>query len=57
MTEPKELDVDGYIDAKGIRYLGKATKQPDGTWRCLADIAGALVLVQVKIKLHRERTA
>jgi hypothetical protein len=44
-----EIDVDGHIDEKGIRYLGKAAKQPDGTWRCLADVGGALCLVEVRI--------
>ncbi len=44
-----EVDVDGYIDARGIRYLGKATRQEDGTWRCLADVDGALCLVEVTL--------
>lgn len=44
-----EVDVDGHIDEKGIRYIGKALKQPDGTWICLADIGNSLCRVEVKI--------
>lgn len=46
-----EVDVDGYIDDKGIRYIGLATKRPNGQWVCLADVGGALCLVEVKIRL------
>jgi hypothetical protein len=50
---PIELNVDGMHDAtaEGIRYLGKAAKQIDGTWRCLADVYGCLCIVQVNIKM------
>jgi hypothetical protein len=46
---PSEIDLDEHIDDKGIRYIGKARRQPDGTWRCLAEVSGALCLVEVKI--------
>lgn len=37
--------------AKWIRELiGRAKQQPDGTWRCLADVAGALCLVEVTVE-------
>lgn len=44
-----EFDIDGHIDAKGIRYIGRATKMPDGTWRCLADVLGRLRCVEIYI--------
>lgn len=48
---PTEVDVDGRFDEKsGIMYIGKATRQEDGTWRCLANVGGALCLVEVSIK-------
>lgn len=47
--EPFEIDLDDHVDDKGIRYIGKARRQSDGTWRCLANVGGALCLVEVKI--------
>ena len=60
---PIQIDVDGYIEEKTIKalygdrsfsaqisYIGKATKQLDGSWRCLANVDGKLCLVEVKIK-------
>lgn len=50
MTElPDEVDVDGRVDRKGVRYVGKARRQPDGTWRALADVGGALCLVECTV--------
>jgi hypothetical protein len=49
--EPDEVDVDGRCDARGIVYLGKARRQPDGTWRCLANVGGALCLVEARVAL------
>lgn len=46
----REIDIDGYIDRKGIRYLGKAVQVFDGTWRCLADVNGCLCRVEVSLK-------
>lgn len=48
---PSEIDLDNHVDDKGIRYIGKAWRQPDGSWRCLAEVGGALCLVEVKITL------
>ena len=46
-----ELDVDGMADPNhNITYIGKATKMEDGTWRCLANVEGALCLVEVNIR-------
>jgi hypothetical protein len=46
-----EIDVDGLVDeAHNIRYLGKATRGFDGRWRCLADVGGALCLVEVTVR-------
>lgn len=51
---PNVVDVDGYVEEKtGIRYLGKARKQPDGKYRCLADVGGALAWVEVTITIGR----
>ena len=48
--KPKEIDVDGIKDPNyEITYIGKATQMDDGTWRCLANVEGALCLVEVKI--------
>ena len=48
-----EIDVDGYVDERGIQYLGKAVKQEDGTWQCLANVGGALCRVEVKFTPKR----
>jgi hypothetical protein len=47
------VSVDGMCDPKRpefIRYIGKAARQRDGTWRCLAIIGGDL-LCSVEVKL------
>lgn len=46
---PEELDVDGRVDSRGVKFIGKAKRQPDGTWHCLADVGGALCIVEVKV--------
>lgn len=51
---PIELDIDGHIDARGIRYIGKASKQfSSGKWKCLANVNGQLCLVEIKITEKR----
>jgi hypothetical protein len=54
LSNPPTVDVDGRFDPKceEIQYLGRATMQFDGTWRCLANVAGALCLVEVKITME-----
>lgn len=47
-----EVDLDGHVDLKGVEYIGKARRQPDGTWQCLANVDGCLCIVQVKIWLE-----
>jgi hypothetical protein len=54
---PTEVDVDGILDEKGFEYIGKATKQPDGSWQCLANVGGALCRVEVNIAFHVTPTA
>lgn len=44
-----EIDVDGHVDAHGIRYWGKATRAEDGKWRCLADVHGSLCIVEINL--------
>lgn len=48
--EGDQISVDGIVDNKGIEYIGVARRQADGTWRCLANVDGALCLVEVRIK-------
>lgn len=50
-----EIDIDGYVDERGIKYLGKAVRQEDGTWQCLANVGGALCRVEVKITPKEQR--
>ena len=47
-----EMDLDGQIDGFqiGIQYLGKARRTFDGRWRCLANVGGALCLVEVTVR-------
>ena len=51
LRNPPSLDIDGYVDSRGIRYIGVATQQIDGTWRSLAEVGGALCLVEVTITM------
>jgi len=45
-----EIDVDGVLDEiTGLRYIGKARRQLDGSWRCAADVGGALCLVEISV--------
>lgn len=49
-TPRREIEVDGRVDEKrNVRYLGTATQMFDGKWRCLADVCGALCLVEVTL--------
>lgn len=45
-----EIDLNNYVDSRGIRYIGKAIKQNNGKYFCLADLNGALCQVEVVIK-------
>jgi len=46
-----EVDVDLLYDRSrpDIQYIGKARKQNNGLWVCLANVGGALCLVEVAI--------
>ena len=46
----EEIDLTNHVDARGVRYLGKATKQNNGKYAVLADFYGSLCLVEVIIK-------
>ena len=48
---PDEIDVDDRYDVdRRIRYIGKARRQSDGTYRCAAIIAGTvLCIVEVRV--------
>lgn len=44
------IDVDGMYDQRnGIQYIGNARRRNDGKWVCLANVGGALCLVEVTI--------
>jgi hypothetical protein len=46
-----EIDLHNVVDEKtGIRYIGKARREFGGQWRCLADVGGALCLVEVSFR-------
>lgn len=47
-----EIDLDGHVDRRGVEYIGKATRQPDGSWRCLALVDSALCIVEAKITFN-----
>lgn len=53
-----EVDLDGQYDHKYngssekkgcIKYIGKATLQPNGLFKVLADVNGSLCVVEVKL--------
>lgn len=46
---PKLVDLDGHIDAKGIEYIGKASLQANGLYKCMAVVEGCLCIVEVKL--------
>ncbi len=51
---PAEIDLDGHVDALGHRYLGKATRQPDGTYHVIAIIGEALARVAVRVRAQKD---
>ncbi len=44
-----KFDLDGHVDSKGIEYIGEAVLQDDGKWHVLANIGGALCLVEIEL--------
>jgi hypothetical protein len=50
LSKPLEFDVDGLVDrTHGVKLIGKALEQFDGTYICLADVHGALCRVEVRL--------
>lgn len=48
---PEVVDVNGIIDDKtGHEYIGNAYRQPDGMYRCLANVNGTLARVEVSLR-------
>jgi hypothetical protein len=55
---PETIDVDGVIDERTrdrdgwghVQFIGKATRQPDGTWRVLANVGGTLCVVECSLR-------
>lgn len=46
----QSVDVDGIWDERRqVLYMGTATKQPSGRWHCLAQVGGALCVIEVTI--------
>ena len=45
-----EIDLDGHVDGRGIQYVGKAAKQADGTWKCIAIVDSALCVVKFCVR-------
>lgn len=62
---PKSVDVDGILDRDGlVQYWGNATltstdpERPNvGTYRCVANVSGALCLVEAKLTFDISLTA
>jgi hypothetical protein len=48
-TAPDKIDVDG-LPIPGGYYVGWATRHPDGTYRALANVGDALVIVQCNVR-------
>jgi len=47
---PNEVDIDGVVDERrNIRYIGKATRQPDGKYVALAAVNESLCRVELTI--------
>jgi hypothetical protein len=57
--DPTRIDVNNKIDPKtGVRYLGQAWCDVlTGRWLCLADVVGALCLVEVRLVIDGEAPA
>ena len=52
-----EVDVDGYVDeSRSITYYGKAKRQPNGKYACLAEVGGKFCRVEVTISVNLAST-
>lgn len=56
LSAPDEVDIDGLVDERrSIRYVGKATRQPNGKYLALAAVDGCLCRVEVAVtRLERQ---
>jgi hypothetical protein len=46
---PAFIDLQGYVDESGVEYLGEARRVEGNLYRCLANLAGSLCLVEIKL--------
>lgn len=51
-----EIDIDGYVDQRGIKYFGIAKWQPNGKWHAHAAVGSALCVVEVAITATKDIT-
>lgn len=52
ILNPKEIDLDGHIDERGIKYIGVATLQPNGEYHAMAIVNRCLCRVACRIHIH-----
>ncbi len=48
---PGTVDLDGHVDRRGVRYIGKARRGANGLYTCLADVEGCLCWVEMSLTL------
>ncbi len=50
-VDATEIDLNNVVDeTTGVRYLGPARRRDDGCWTALADVGGALCIVEVNVR-------
>lgn len=50
LFEPYEVNIDGQIDElHGIQYIGSATRQNNGKYKCLANVNCCLCIVEINL--------
>lgn len=52
---PAEVDLDGHVDSKGVRYIGKAVRLRGNRYVVLADVGGCLCRVEVALSVEPSR--
>lgn len=61
MNFPHEVDLDGQCDSRYngtdeklsyIKYIGKGTQQPNGSFKVLAQVNNALCIVEVNLTFN-----
>lgn len=53
---PKEVNLEGHTDERGIEYIGIATLQPNGKYIGLAKVQGCLCRVECSIRVAPKAT-